>query len=615
MAITLLPTKYPAGDVTDGQFLYRSLGSFWTQIFQDKNALKGYTTGMAEELIQSYYSLIETLQQYSVKEIPIFHTTRWKALVIKKSELNKAPFVFETDGAVFGTQPETDIFYANQLFRFGYSKQPSNKSAVSFTPNFELKEFSLIANRIISPSLLQIAGIDVVLKNGTLYFNNDLFDNEYIPKVKVIDSYGKIVTFTDQTGAVLEDEMIVLWIYHAKLDEQALYSNFGTLFDVTLPSTQAYKDVLRALMNLAVEGPTISALVSAFAAFANTPTIIEPVEKIEDIYSDELHTYVITDKNVYKFGVTQELNLAARKGYSVFAGDTLSQNIKLVDTVMSPTWWKTEIQSSKLAFASHVFAANNKNQLFFENANRDIVCEIVDGVRKIRFPAQGRDEDVSAFQDYINQPANQTELISKLKLSSTKTSTKLINPVDFLFENFFKSNTLLVKLDFDSSEQLSNFFKLYPLLQKYLPSHVYLLLYLKLQLPLEDLDNFNAASYIPEYPITPLSCDGAVTLTGARPGDPDTDTNYYKDYKNRLFCVSVGPYKDVLIQSIPVKKPLHDRDNLLELSVNNSSNSSSPGIRAGKLRTEIPEFVRSPGESTYRRPSTREIPAILLIDF
>lgn len=620
MAFTILPSTFPSNDATDGQYLYRSLGSFWTQIFQDKNALKGYTIGTAEELIQSYYKLIETLNQYSVKDIPVFHIEKWQYILIKKSEFNKAPFVFETDGAVFGVQPESDLFYANQLFRFGYSKQPGSKNVFSFTPKIALKEFSIIANRIISPSMLQVYGVDVVLKNGTLYFNNDLFSNSYIPKAKVTGEFGKVATYIDSEGNTQEDEFIVLWVYRASIDNKDLYTNFGTIFELNLPSSQAYKEVLKGLMNLAVEGPTIAALTTAFAALANTPIVIEPVEKVEDIYSDERNTYVITNKNVYKFPIDQELAQEVYLERDLYAGYILSSNVKVVDTLISPVWWKTEVQAAKLAFASHVFAANNKNQLFFENATREIFCDIANTnagtTKKIIFPVQGRPEDVAAFHEYINEPIRQEELISKLGLSNTRTSTKSINPLDFIFENFVKTNTLLVKLEFYSTAQLATFFNLFPLIQRYLPSHVYLLLYLKLQLPVDALENLNHSSYLPEYPITPLSADGAVTFTGARPGSFPADPVYYKDYKNRFFCISVGPYKNVLISGVQVKKPLHYHDNLSEIQANNQSNPNvTHGITSGRLRTEIPEYVRSPGESTYRRPSTREIPSILLIDF
>lgn len=620
MSITLLPSKFPAADVTDGQYLYRSLGSFWTQIFQDKTALQGYTLGMAEELIQAYYKLTEVLQQYSVKEIPLLHREKWQPLLIKKSEFNKAPFVFESDAAVFGVQPESDQFYANQLFRFGYSKQTDGKSAFSFTPKFNLKKFSLIANRLIAPTALQIHGVDVFFKNGTLFFNNDLFNNPYIPKTTLAGELGVPATFIDLEGKIQQDELIILWIYHAELDNEALYANFGTLFDLILPTSEAYKEILKALMNLAVEAPTISALSTAFAALAATPVVIEPIENVEDIYQDANHAYVVTDKNVYRLPRDQELNDDVLPGNKLKAGTIISTNVKVTDVLVDPVWWKTEIQSSKLAFASYVFDADNKNQLFFENDTKELRYIVgrdnEPTYKRLVFPVQGRPEDVEAFQIYINEESRRSEILSKLHMAKDVSSSLYINPVDFVFENFVKSNTLLLKLEFYSSEQLSLFFNLLPALQKYLPSHVYILIYLKLQLPVDQLANLNNAFKLNAYPSTVFSCDGAIASTGARPGSFPGDENYYKDYINRVFCVAMGPYKNTVQGNSATKAPLHVYDNLDEISADNSTGAGfSAGIKSGMLRTEIPDSVRSPGESTYRTPSNREIPAILLIDF
>ena len=62
------------GSVTDPVFLYRSLGSFWTDIFQDKETLKGYTKGQAEEITQRYLDLIEAINSFSATDIDVFHT-------------------------------------------------------------------------------------------------------------------------------------------------------------------------------------------------------------------------------------------------------------------------------------------------------------------------------------------------------------------------------------------------------------------------------------------------------------------------------------------------------------------------------------------------------------
>jgi hypothetical protein len=612
MLIDFIPSKFPAGDVTDGQYLYRSLGSFWTQIFRDKNVLKGYTIGTADELIQSYFNLTEAIKQYSVKDIDILHKEKWLPLVIKKSEFNNAPFKFTSNSAVFGKQPNTDSFYAGQIFRFGFSKETGGQ-VYSFTPTVALSKFGAIANRIIAPSLVLIPGIDVVMQEGTLYFTVNLFNNSRIPTAKVIDDFGSPVTFKDSRGEVFEEEFIVLWMHMAEIDQAALYNTFGVLLDLNLPSAESYKEILKAVFNLYVEGPTVRALTSAFAALAKAPVIIEPEEIVDDIYVDDYNQYVITDKNVYKLALNQNISSDVARGVIFFSGEILSADVSVSDSVIDPIWWQSKVQTTKLSFASHIFIAGVKNQLFFENSLKLLTYT---GAapnpqdKKLIFPVLGRDTDVQLFQDYINLPENKNELISLLKFKPNITSSITINPIDFLFKNLFKNNTLFVKLDFYEQTQLELFVSLLPLLQFHLPSHVYLLLYISITLPQDTLSRLNSGLKIHAFPGRLFSFDGSEYLTGSRPILGNDDPDYYKDYLNRLFCISLGPYRNGQPLHADGTAKFNNVNNLDDLQLNHPI-----GVTAGTMRTDIPASVQPPGEPFPRLPSTREIQSILLIDF
>lgn len=614
----LPPSSYPTNTVTDGQFLYRSLGSFWTQLFADKEALKGYTLGMAEEMIQSYYNLVEVVKQFSVKDIDVLHREKWKSLLIKKSEFN-ALTVQAGDGLVFGQQPISDPLYANKLFRVGYPKESSN--AYSFKPTFSIKKFGALANRILSPSLILLPGVDIIFNDDALLFNKNLFADPNIPRAKLITDEGVQVTYTDTSGNVLDDEFIVLWLYNVEQDNEELYNNFGVLFDLRLPSSQSYKELLKALMNLAVEGPTIEALNKSLAALMDVPIVIEPVEKVEDKYDLGDYTYVVTDKNVYRAPITYKLHSSVILGAELHAGDIITDNARIFDATVDPSWWKREVASSKLGFASHVFAADISRQLFFENTVSAVTYGIA--TDRIVFPVLGSTEDVQSFQDYVNLPSNKTAIMSALRLSSTVT-TVAINPLDFVFNQLFKNNTLFIRLAFYSDTQINTFFSLLGEIKKYLSPHVYLLLYVNMQKTVEDLTNLNSSVSIAAYPGLTFCADGSNSL-GARPGIPsevDSSGNkpYYKDYVNRMFCVSKGPFKN--------NKPLYadgtDRyasvDNLDTLRMSDSvvvegATGAGGSIKHGLMRTVIPLTVQPVGESVPRRPTNREIPSILLVDF
>jgi hypothetical protein len=606
MEINFLPSKFPAGDVTDGQYLYRSLGSFWTQLFQDKQALKGYTLGMADELIQSYYKLTETVKQYSIKEIPVLNKERWQPITIRKSEFDRVPFLFEADGAVFGRQPSTDLLYADQIFRFGFPKEGASNTIFSYKPTLKIKKFGLISNRIIAPSLLLLPGAELLLKNDVIYFNVDIFNNSYIPKAKVISEAGVPVTYQDVEGRTHEDEFVVLWMYQAEIDNSELYKNFGVLFDLRLSSSESSKEILKSIINLAVEGPTIAALSAAVASFAGAPIIVESSETVETMYSDERYNYIITDKTAYRIPITEAVSDLVFEGAVLYAGEILTDSVKVVDSITTPGWWQRELSANKLAFASHVFAANTRHQLFFENITTRIRYTRSTG--RLTFPVLGSPDDVQSFQDYINIPKHKDELLLKLGINPNSDDELQVNPVDFVFSNFFKGGTLLLKLEFFSADKLEAFFNLFSVLQPYLPSHVYLMIYINLELPADVLGSLNTGIKIADYPAQIFSSDGSVVSTGSRPGSAQTDLNYYKDYLNRMFCVAVGPYKS--------GQPLHaDGTAKFDEVLNLDELAAGTYIKAGTLRTEIPEHIIPPGESTPRRPSTREIPTILLLDF
>lgn len=627
MEFDFISKKYPSNDATDGNKLYKSLGSFWTQIFQEKGTLKGYTLGMAEELIQSYYTLIETLNSYSIKDIPIFNLKRWQPIVIRKSEFNKVPLNFQKNSAVFGAQPENDRFYAGKVFRFGLPKN-NNDNVFSYKPKLKLKKFSILSNRIIHPTVFYMNGVDVIIDEfDVLYFNKNIFEDKKFPKAAVVGEHGAPTLFKNAEGKMVEDELIILWAYHAQLDNNNIYDTFGRIFELNLPSSQSYKDILKSIVNLFVGGPTVNSIKSIMSAFGGIIPIIEPEETVEEIYSDSLHKYVITDKNVYQFKPYQNILKHVVPGAKVYGGEILIDLIQYYDILNTPQWWEKEIRTPKLALSSHIFLGNYRHQLFLSNS---VELISLNSQGDIVFPILGRPEDVKEFHKHLNKAEVKENLKQQLGLSENSRSL-VINPIDFVFTNILKNNTALLKFNFNSPEELAYFFNFLPLIKEYLPPHVYLLFYINLNLPIDVWNNLNERYALADFPNIPLSIDGSLG-NGLRPELASNDELYYKDYINRLFCISEGPYaedaahggimpamerlnKTVLegtdiLASEENKEPLHREQNLLKVTMMTEGvGTAIPGqarVISGKVFTSIPE---SPV------PTTREIPTVLLIDF
>ena len=596
MDFGFLYNQYPPKDYTSGDKLLMSLGSFWTQVFQEQGTLRGYTLGMAEELIQSYYVLMETLNSYSVKDVPVLSRTRWQPIIIKRSTFNQTPFKFKANAAVFGSQPENDHFYRAETFKFGRPESP-NSSVYSFSPTFPLRKFSIIADRVIEPTFVATNGIDVIIdESNNLYFNCDIFDKSNIPRATIVEDNGVPAKYTLADGTTGNDELMILWCYNAENDADYIYDNFGKLFDLKLPSSEVYKGMLSAIFNLFVAGPTVNAVKSIMAAFNGITPVVAAEETIEDIYSDSLHKYVVTDQRVYKFETYQQVLADLSPGSVVYGGDILVDTVEYYDTLVKAGWWKKVLPLPKLGVSSHVFLGNYKHQLFFSTSPELATLSADDNVV---FPMEGEAADVAEFQKYINLPANKSTVKRALGLKNPG-NVAVITPIDFLFYNFFKNNTALLKFNFYSPEELAVFFSYFPRIKSYLPPHVYILLYVNLSMPPLEYSRMNSRFSLPQFSNAKLSLDGSDN-SGMRPELLPEDPEYYKNYKDRLFCVSESP------QAMD-GDPLFYPDNLERVTLANSERMAGV-TRAidGKVFTAIPNTVPA--------PTNKEIPTVLLIDF
>ena len=215
----------------DSNTLFNSLGTFWTQFFNDRKTVRGLTIGQAEEAAQQHITLLEALSAYSVADCPVFQITKWLPIVIKKSEFNKAPFVFEPDGAVFGKQPASDKFYSGQVFNWGQSKTPK-KNIFVYSPSVKLGSLGVIANRVINPTFTCSNGVEVYYSGGDIFFNFDIFENGYFPIAELVGENGTPVTYVGDGGEVLQDMFTVLWCYCAEVDTDVLYNTYGRISSI-----------------------------------------------------------------------------------------------------------------------------------------------------------------------------------------------------------------------------------------------------------------------------------------------------------------------------------------------------------------------------------------------
>ena len=479
---------YKSRPTTNDDFLFRSLGSFWTQIFRDREALKGYTQGQAEEIIQRYIDVIEAVKNYSVKDSPMLHTEKWKPIQLLKSQLNQVPFVFEPNGAVFGVQPDAEEYYRGIMFKFGFKKEP-NQDIFQYYIGNEFKTVGFLADRVISPTEVYIHGSDYVLSNGALIFNKNIFEDSNLEKFEVIGEEGIPVTYVDKFGVRQQEQSAIIWVYNAEIDVDYLFDNFGYIFDLYIADPEVYRAILEKLFATIVNGPTVANIKNLCAIALSCPFVLNAEEVVESVFEDASHKFVVTDKECYRIPLTSTL-IPLVVGKTLYAGQLLTTDVEYYDNSSSANgWWKkTGLVGGRLAFSKNLFLGNYSNQLSF-SSELEIIA--LDGNGNIVFPVLGHPEDVKKFNAFLNNSAaRKTKLKTYFSLSDPGSTASFV-PLDFIMDNFLKLNVAFMKFKFSSDEKMADFLRYIPLIRSNLPPYVYLLLKFDLTLPTESYSSLN----------------------------------------------------------------------------------------------------------------------------
>jgi hypothetical protein len=461
------------GTVKDPFYLYESLGSFWTRMFQEKETIKGYTLGSSEEIIQRYYDLVESINSYSATNINVFHKEKWLPIKIYKSKFNTAPFVFEKTGAIFGAQNVDNKYFSSEVFQLGLPKTPIAEVYL-YNVDTDFNNFGIIADKIINPSVIFTYGSDVILNNNVLYFNTNIFNNDKIAKAKVINENGLKQTYIDKNGVEQDEEFIILWAYNALVDKSHLY-NFN--------NDQFFKDILSSIVKLHIDGATICGILQFCAAILGVP-VVNDTETIESIFNDSSYTYVVTDKNVYKYDIFYTLLPGITVGAVVNKYDILVNAIQYFDSNhvqfnWQSEWWKQDmIVGNKLAMSQFLFNGDYVHQLMFSN---NIELATLDALGNINFPIIGNAKDIKTFNDYLNLPANKEIIKEKLNLTNPGDIYPLI-PLQFVIDNFMRNNIAMLSFTFKSDEIQSKFLALLPILKNLLPPYIYLIFKISMSL-------------------------------------------------------------------------------------------------------------------------------------
>lgn len=424
--------RYPARDLDKPRRLLDLLGSFWAATYESARFVERYAFGRARLEQQSEQNLNEALAAVSRLQVPVYHTDQWYQLVFRESAVNsyEATALRYGSEAVYGPQIDGD----GRTYAYG-DRVASAIYRVAAPAGF--RGGAAIANRLSEPSVYWQPGLDWTYDNGYISLRTNPFQHEDIP---IRDVYE---------GDQVVDREVSLWVFNAQIDLQHIWTHFGHVISLDLPSSLQYRDLVNSLWDGLVEGGHRLAATQALAAITDVPIVRQDLETVVEIARDARSLLVITDKEVYRFRPEATAIVAV--------GDQVRLGQQLVDAVQFFELNRGQVPAdlAALTLGRNFLTPGFFDGLTFCNREVPLVVDTSDVFTKVSFELGGWPGDVDKFWDDMHTrgvAAGQT-LAHLLDTRTNKVGEPgvlnlpaTINPLRFLIENIFRYHLFVVQM-------------------------------------------------------------------------------------------------------------------------------------------------------------------------
>jgi hypothetical protein len=460
--------KFPATEYDDPDKLLSFLGSVWSGVYQGSAVLADLLYAKGRLALQTQADIAELTDAVSRLKLQALHREEWFFLTLRESYRQSRtdyrfgdPQTFSERGIAYD-ETTTDELWAWQM-----------------PPG--LRDFVLATNRIHHPSRAFVRGIDFVIDGDFVVFRKNPFQDRLL-------AFGEVV----EDGAVV-DRTCGFWLYRSLWDRDAVRLQFGYVVGADFRSGENAKKLVNAVFDCLVRGTHQGAFSDGFSALADVPFAAGD-ETVERITTDRAATWIVTDRNAYRVNEDAEV--------LVEVGDRLRRNQPLCDAVQFVEFGRGRVPDRSLLKALAVgreFTAGYLAEFVFENAEKPLIVETVDGWTKVSFELGGPAPAVEQFWEDVHQAgiAAGTTLAMLLDRrpagarDSQPTAVALprtINPLAFLAQNVFRNNLFVVKLRPGSFGPNALGLSALDLLSRYVPPHTAMLVVAELKVDGDEID-------------------------------------------------------------------------------------------------------------------------------
>ena len=435
--------SYPYFDLEGGRLLLAQIGSFWSRIFADKPVLREHLRSVSNEQAQTYLNYLEAVATVSRLTVPVFHTEDWYLITARESDAENVASIYRTDDLVYGPQSgDVEGRPEGTVQTYG-GRDRVDVFQIPLPEPMKDAQYTL-QNQVTLPSKVWVYGVDYTIDRdrNLLRFAQDPFE----------DSAVTVRDILDESGAIIDREFS-LWVYKGSLDLDYLWEHFGYVLGMRLESSEDYKNLLNALWDMYVLGPSLKGFQGFLAALAGAPTIIDPEETVEVVREEGDTTLIVTNSHSYR--VPSAATVLVDVGDTLYVGDILTDAVQLAELQGNdPDYSLLHSMALSDSFTSPTYMS----ELVFRN--EDVALEYLgpdaQGRVMVRFEVSGFPADVDLFWEraHAQGKASGATLAELLDQRTNKVGQPppsalpaQVNPLEMVIGELMRNNLFVIRLN------------------------------------------------------------------------------------------------------------------------------------------------------------------------
>jgi hypothetical protein len=321
-------------DFTDPRRFLNYLGSFWNQIFSDKEAVLGLMSANSEQLTQLYTDFIDLINQTSVFTTPPTRRETLRPVFVYESKISTSSQLVEFGtGLNFGGTYSIQSRGIDPSLRYGGQARNRLPYFVDVDPSIQ-SVGNVLLNRLYNPSVTLVKGVDFMFEDNSVLFKENPFLNPLIPT--------RVIPLKGSSDPAATDKLIVLWAVNCEVDDLRVHQQYGYIyFNSPVENSKLELNIVQQLFKIYAGGPTLEAIDSLICAVAGGAQTTEAKETVEYITTNGISQVVVTDMSVYTIDPSDTLRSNVVPGTVLSAGTPLTNRTSVCDSYTKPNWWMT----------------------------------------------------------------------------------------------------------------------------------------------------------------------------------------------------------------------------------------------------------------------------------